>query len=291
MGVATVLLVRYGGGYIEVQNAAAVAAWGHKEAFLQLGAVSDRDQAERVANAVLAFQGDPRISTTLGIEPTGVGDEPYVDFAVGDEITAPDETGGSSLQRVMSLTVAEDENGDVSFANELKANFLIPEEAFNRQLKKLLNGSIRGQTQAANPLPTGSVTRADSGDSLGALRAYTNLQLLQRMERSPLSNVTGPGGGTFDPTTDQATQFDGTFIVHSVSGYATLAFPTDTFPNGLLTIVSVQVGELLAGTPYFAVPINSSSDRTQVTALVVDVSGAAYPDATDLVLNLTAIGW
>lgn len=285
------LLVRYGGGYITVENAAAVAAWGHKEAFLQLGAVSDRDQAERVANAVLAFQGDPRISTTLGIEPTGIGDEPYVDFAVGDEITAPDESGGSSSQRVVSLTVAEDDNGDVSFANELKAAFLIPEEAFNRQLKKLLNGSIRGQSQSANPLPTSPVTRADVGDSIGALRSYTNTQLLRRMQRSELSNVTGPGGGTFDPDADQALQFDGTFTVQSTAGYATIPLPTDTFPNGLLTIVSVQVGELLAATPYFAVPINSTSDKTQVDVLVVDVSGAAYPDATDLVLNLTAIGW
>lgn len=290
MAVVTLLLVRYNGGFFEVEDAAAVAAWGRKEGFVQFGSVSDHDEAQRVAEAILGFQNAPRVATTLGIEPTGAGDDPYADYAVGDTIHAPD-VGGDTDQRVMSLTVSEDQNGDVSFANELKATFLVQEEAFDRQLKKLLNGSMRGQTLSANPLPTGSVTRADVGDSLSALRAYTNAQLLTRLERSPLSNVTGPGGGTFDPDTDQAMQFDGTFTVQSVAGYATLPFPTDTFPAGLLTIVSVQVGELLAGTPYLAIPVNSSSDRTQVVALVVDVSGAPYPDATDLILNLTAIGW
>lgn len=291
MGVATALLVRYAGGYTVVEDAAAIAAWGRKEGFLQLGGVSDRDQAERVATAVLGFQGAPRVTTTLGVEPTGTADEPYVDYDVGDSITAPDEAGGSSSQRVVSITVVEDENGDVSFANELKAPFLLEEEAFNRQLKKLLNGSMRGQTQAANPLPTGSVTRADTGDSIGALRDYTNQQLLKRTQRSPLSNVTGPGGGTFDPATDQPIQFDGTFTIQTTAGYGTCTFPTDTFPTGLLTIISVQVGDLLAATPYIAFPLNATSDRTQVDVLITDVSGAAYPDATDVDVNLTAVGW
>lgn len=291
MAVVTLLLVRYDGGYFEVEDATAVAEWGRKEGYVQLGSVSDHDEADRIATAILAFQNAPRVATTLGVEPTGAGDDPYADYEVGDTISAPDVGSGSASQRVMSLTVSEDANGDVSFANELKATFLVQEEAFDRQLKKLLNGSMRGQTLAANPLPTGSVTRADAGDSLSALRAYTNEHLLKRLERSDLSNVTGPGGGTFDPAADQAIQFDGTFTVQTVAGYTSLPFPTDTFPTGLLTIVSVQVGELLAGTPYFAVPINSSSDRTQVAVLVVDVSGAAYPDATNLVLNLTAVGW
>lgn len=161
MGVASVLLVRYAGGYLRVVNAAAVATWGEKEAFLQLGAVSDRAEAERVAAAVLGLNTAPRVATTLGIEPTGAGDEPYADFAVGDSIDAPDDDGTSNIQRVVSLTVAEDADGDVTFATELKSTFLLTEEAFNRQLKTLLNGSMRGQSQASNPLPTGSVTRAD----------------------------------------------------------------------------------------------------------------------------------
>lgn len=161
MAVVTLLLVRYNGGYFEVENAAAVAQWGRKEGFVQLGSVSDHDEAERIATAILGFQNAPRVATTLGVEPVGVGDAPYADYAVGDTISAPDVGGALGTQRVMSLTVAEDADGDVTFANELKATFLVQEEAFDRQLKKLLNGSMRGQTLAANPLPTGSVIRAD----------------------------------------------------------------------------------------------------------------------------------
>lgn len=161
MAVATRLLVRYAGGYTRVTDAPAASVWGHKEGFLQLGAVSDLAEAQRVAAAVLAFQNAPRVATTLGVEPVGDGDEPYANFAVGDTINAPEADGSTSTQRVVSLTVSEDDQGDVSFATELKATFLVAEEAFDRQLKKLLNGSMRGATQASNPLPTGSVTRAD----------------------------------------------------------------------------------------------------------------------------------
>lgn len=293
MGVATHLLVRYGGGYTTIDDAAAVAAWGRKEGFLQLGGVSDRDQAERVALGVLAFLAAPRVTTTLGIEPTGTADEPYVDFLVGDSITAPAEDGSSSEQRVVSLTVSEDDNGEVTFANELNAPFLLAEEAFNRQLKKLLGGALRGQTQAANPLPTGSVTRADTGDSIGAVRDYINQQFLKRSASNIAGTRSGIGtsGGTFDPSTDQELGED--FYVSMTSGtagYTTV--PLSGFPTGLLS-AQVQLAEPLppGAAPYFVSVVESSCSNAQVEILVVDAAGAPYPDATGIELMVHATGW
>lgn len=162
MAVVTELAIRWAGGYTKVGDVAAQALWGVKQGFLQLGQVTELDEVTRIALVILGFQGDPKVATTLGVEPDGSGDEPYVDYQVGDTITAPDEDGATSVQRVVSLTVSEDDNGEVTYANELKASFVVQEEAFDRQLKTLLNGTLKGRTQQANPLPTGSVTRAQN---------------------------------------------------------------------------------------------------------------------------------
>lgn len=158
MPIVNSLLVRWFGGYLEVMNGASETANGHKEGLLQLGSVTTLDEATRIANGLLVLTADPRVATELGVEPSGVGDEPYVDYDLGDTITAPDEDGGDSSQRVVSITVAEDENGDVSFANELKDTVLVQEEQFNRWLKLLLAGTLRGTAKNATPVPPPAVT-------------------------------------------------------------------------------------------------------------------------------------
>lgn len=165
MAVVTQLLVRYQGGYATVDYAAAQARWGIKRGFLQLGSVTEEEEVNRLALAVMAFLGDPLIATTIGVEPeVGGGNEPYVNYDVGDTITAPDSDGSTSAQRVISVTVVEDDQGELSYANELKSSFIVAEDALNRQLKKLLNGTLQGSTQVANNIPTGSVTHAENGD-------------------------------------------------------------------------------------------------------------------------------
>lgn len=158
MALVNVLLVRWQGGWIETENAVSIAAHGRRESFITVGAITVREEADRIGDGLLALIGDPRVATTLGIEPSGAGDEPYVDFDLGDTITAPDENGGTSVQRVVSMTVAEDDNGEVTYANELKATALIQEENFNRWLKLLLSGALRGNARNVSPVPPATQT-------------------------------------------------------------------------------------------------------------------------------------
>lgn len=293
MGVATLLLVRYDGGYFEVSDAAAVAAWGRKEGFVQLGSVADVDEATRVATAILAFQKEPTVATTMGIEPTGTGDDPYADYTVGDSITAPDVDGTPTTQRVVSLTVTEDADSEVGFVNELKSSFLVADEAFNRQLKKLLNGSMRGQTQAANPLPTSPVTRADVGDSLSALRGYVNEHLVERPVQALTTSVDGQQSGTppvFDPATDQELSKSYTdTLTADGSGASDITIRDGGFPTGLKSAI-VQIGDDAGGTPYFCQTDIDGCSNTTVRVLVFDATGAAYP-AGAMRFVLHATGW
>lgn len=161
MAVATALLVRWVDGYLNVNDAGGVAAWGRKEGFLTLGNVPSAEEVARIAAAVLASQAAPRVATAMGIEPeTGGGSEAYVDFVVGDTVTAPDEGGGTSVQRVVSLTVAEDENGEITVAPELNSSFQVQDEVLNRWLKRLINGTLKGASASASPVPPRSTTNA-----------------------------------------------------------------------------------------------------------------------------------
>lgn len=158
MPIANALLVRWVGGYLENVNATSVTAWGRREALLQVGAISTEEEATRVSDGLLTLTADPRVATSMGVEPVGDVDNPYVDYDVGDTISAPDEDGSDSLQRVVSITVVEDDNGDVSYAHELKDTLVVQEEQFNRWLKLLLAGTLRGTARNAQPVPPPSVT-------------------------------------------------------------------------------------------------------------------------------------
>ncbi len=149
-GLANFLLVRDAGGFFSVEDLGSQATYGVRQGFLALANVSSRVEATAVANATLANIATPRVATSIGIEPTGTGDEPYVDFGVGDYITAPDETGTSS-QRVVSITVVEDDNGEATFAPELRSTTDVQEERIAKQLTRLVNGGLRGKSNSAAP--------------------------------------------------------------------------------------------------------------------------------------------
>lgn len=152
MPIANALLTRWVGGYLEVVNATSVTAWGRREALLQLGSITTVEEATRVSQGLMVFTSDPRVATSMGILPRGDTDQPFTNYDLGDTIVAPDEGGADTAQRVVSITVAEDDNGEISFAQELKDTMLVQEEQFNRWLKLLLAGTLRGTARNAQPV-------------------------------------------------------------------------------------------------------------------------------------------
>lgn len=155
--LANYLLVRDAGGFFNVEDAGSQATHGVRQALLSLANVTSRTESTTVATATLTVMSVPHVATAMGIEPTGTGDNPYADFTVGDYITAPDETGTSS-QRVVSLTVAEDENGEASFAPELRSTLDVQEERIGKQLTRLINGALGGRSDSAAPNSSKPVT-------------------------------------------------------------------------------------------------------------------------------------
>lgn len=140
--LANVLLVRYFEGWIEREDATSVAANGRKEAVLSLGALQSPDEAYRVADEQLAIFADIREQITADIEPTSDANTPYVGgWAVADVVTVPDSAGDPTDEKVMAITVLEDDDGYLSYAPEFHDVILAAQERFSERIKKLATGT------------------------------------------------------------------------------------------------------------------------------------------------------
>lgn len=148
------LLVRWQGGYIEVEDAASIATYGRCEGFLSLGNVPSAEQATVQATAILNQRAAPQVSVVAGVEPTGVGDVPLDDFGVGDSVTAPNQAGVNESLRVKAVTVTEDAEGNPVFAPELSTVLEETEAAYARWLKRMANGTLHGTIESASPATT-----------------------------------------------------------------------------------------------------------------------------------------
>lgn len=150
MSIVNAMLVRWSGGYTWATVAGSIDAYGRREGYLAVAA-SSRDEALRIADALLANRATPDVAVTAVLEPTGTGDVPYADFGVGDYLNAPDAAGAVASQRVVSLTVSEDEHGNSRFVPELTSQRKVQEEAAQRWLKRMANGTLGGTAESATP--------------------------------------------------------------------------------------------------------------------------------------------
>lgn len=90
--------------------ATAPGATRRKEVVVALGSASSDDQAARLIDALFARTADPTDHATYAFEPVA-GAVPYVDFEVGDTVTARNGDDVPEALRVEALTVAKDETG------------------------------------------------------------------------------------------------------------------------------------------------------------------------------------
>lgn len=150
------LLVRWSKGWHEVIDADSIAAHGRHEALLGLGAVESVEELERIAGRQLDAYGTVREEIAGNLAPVGAADTPYVAFEVGDTIGVPASDGSPSQERVTALTVAEDENGQLTWVPELRDVLLTQAERLEQGLKKMADGTLGGESRVATP--TGQIT-------------------------------------------------------------------------------------------------------------------------------------
>jgi len=149
MALTNAMLVRWGGGFTFATVPASITTYSRREGYLAVGA-SGKDEALRIANAILANRANPDVAVTAVLEPAGT-DVPYVNFDVGDTITAPDPSGATAAQRVVGITVSEDTDGNNLFVPELSSLRLLQEQYNAAWLKRMANGTLAGVARSASP--------------------------------------------------------------------------------------------------------------------------------------------
>jgi hypothetical protein len=148
---ASVLLVRWARGWHEVTDDVALAAFGRSESTLALGAQESLAEVERVAAAQLAQE--PREAIEVDLVPVDATDTPYSAFSVGDVVTVTTSTGVTTGERIVALTVAEDENGRLTYAPELRDVILTQQERFEQAISRMAGGAMAGTSPVATPIP------------------------------------------------------------------------------------------------------------------------------------------
>lgn len=122
-----------------------------QEATLSLGSSQDEAGMLEVARGQLSIFANPRTEIAADLAPVDETDTPYLSFRVGDKVTVPDIDGTPVVERVVALTVTEDENGEVTYAPELKDVILTAQERWQQNLDKMANGTVSGQSSVASP--------------------------------------------------------------------------------------------------------------------------------------------
>lgn len=148
--LATVVLMRWGDGYIEGQIDDAVTAYGRRTSMLRISEQMDGPAALWTAYASLLPISEAATAITVRYDPD-TGEEPYDAFWCADRITAPTITGGTSLYPVESIAGEEDEVGNISWTLELATSTQVLAQIWQRWLGRNNNGTLNGRSASASP--------------------------------------------------------------------------------------------------------------------------------------------
>jgi hypothetical protein len=158
--VANRLLVKWGSGYLEVEDSAAITANDGiaLEATITVDAASYAE-AERKAQVALGIMVDAEPSITLRFIPpetwreTEIADpnergRPYEDFREGDWITIPNQSGTPTSYRLLSLAVNQADDGHAEIVGELNRRVRVPERE-RRELLDSLGIGVKGESRVS----------------------------------------------------------------------------------------------------------------------------------------------
>lgn len=107
------LLVRWAGGWFDVEDPSAYSGPEREEGFFKAGDSQYLEDATELAEAVLAH-------TAARNEEIDVTVEGPLTAVVGDTLTAPDSTGAAATWRVVAVTYSHDKEGNVVRSPELE---------------------------------------------------------------------------------------------------------------------------------------------------------------------------
>lgn len=140
------LLVLWHGGWRERTDFSAISAHVRVEGLLGLGSIQSPQEADRIADAQLAIFATPQVEITVGTDPVGAADAPYLGYQLGDTVVID-----SVAERVIGISVSEDDDGVLTFVPQLRDSLPDEQDRLNLTVKKMANGTLGGSAKPATP--------------------------------------------------------------------------------------------------------------------------------------------
>lgn len=142
------LLVRWGddpGGWFMLDDSPTLRI----EGTLGLGHIKTKAEASYQATGELDRFTAGQVEVSVGLDPSGAGDVPFTDWAIGDVVAVD-----AVEYRVVSLTVAPDPGrpGRLVYVPQLGDVVESSEKRLARASKKMTNGTLGGASRIATPL-------------------------------------------------------------------------------------------------------------------------------------------
>lgn len=147
---ANALMVQWEGGYVIVEDTAAITAYGTRvEDGYSTDAPSEEEAILQGENELLRRAQSQYPAIVAVIEPTSAADCPYEAFETGDYVTSPAPGGGTEIVRCLSIKCDQDDLGYAVWTTELNARLDVPERKTTRLLQQLggKNKIVRGSVQ------------------------------------------------------------------------------------------------------------------------------------------------
>lgn len=140
---ANALMVQWAGGYIIVEDAAAIAAYGTRVEDIYSSDASSEDEATIQGEYELLIRAQDSYPAIVAvIEPVSAADCPYEAFEVGDYVTIP----GPEVVKCWSIQCTQDADGWAVWTCELNAKLDVPARRTDKLLQQIggRNQVIRG---------------------------------------------------------------------------------------------------------------------------------------------------
>lgn len=150
--IKNAILTRYEGGYRSDTDATSISANGRRESFLSLSSTANSASTAASISAYLSLldSGLPVVRTQL--LPRTPQTTPYAGgWAVGCSITVPRPSNSNTGEAmyVRSMTVTEDNEGNLDFTPELQNFEATRLQRADQQLDQLNAGTLNGRSAAA----------------------------------------------------------------------------------------------------------------------------------------------
>lgn len=145
------LLTRYKGGFSTDDDSASVSTYGRREGYLSLTEITNVPNVGIATDRYLSRFGSPLSAITANLSPTTTAATPYVgQWHPGATVTVPrPSTGTSAVAQVRSLTMTEDDEGNLLFAPELLTLLETRAAQTDLYLRRLGEGTLNGRAAAA----------------------------------------------------------------------------------------------------------------------------------------------